>query len=42
MANLALNNEKTFYVRFGDALSKLAILLTFLIIGYSIFLRFKK
>jgi apolipoprotein N-acyltransferase len=42
MANLIPNNEKTFYVRFGDVLSKLAWLITFSLIGYSIFLRFKK
>jgi len=42
MANLVPNNQKTFYVRFGDVLSKLASLLTILIIGYSIFLGLKK
>ena len=42
MANLAPNNEQTFFVRFGDVLSKLAILLTFLLIGYSFFIRFRK
>jgi len=42
MANLTPNNQKTFYVRFGDVLSKLAVLLTFLIIGHSIFLGFNK
>ncbi|MEO8760486.1 MAG: apolipoprotein N-acyltransferase, partial [Bacteroidia bacterium] len=42
MANLYPNNDKTFFVRFGDVLSKLASVLTFLLIGYSFFLRFKK
>jgi len=42
MANISPNNDKTFYVRFGDLLSKLASILTFILIGYSIFLRFKK
>lgn len=42
MANLAPNNEKTFFVRFGDVLSKIAVFLTAFAFGYSIFLRFKK
>ena len=42
MANLAPNNEKTFFVRFGDVLSKIAVVLTGIAIGYGIFLRFKK
>lgn len=42
MANLTPNNQKTFFVRFGDVLSKLASLITVLLIGYSIFLLFKK
>ena len=42
MANLDPNGKLTFYVKYGDVLSKLAWLLTFLLIGYSIFLRFKK
>jgi len=42
VANLTPNNQKTFFVRFGDVLAKLASVLTFLIIGYSIFLGFKK
>jgi apolipoprotein N-acyltransferase len=42
MANLTPNNQKTFFVRFGDMLSKLASVLVVLIIGYSIFLGFKK
>ena len=42
MANLAPNNEKTFFVRFGDVLSKISIMLTGLVIGYGLFLRFKK
>ena len=42
MANLAPNNQKTFFVSFGDVFSKLALLLTVFAIGYSIFLRLKK
>ena len=42
MANITPNNDKTFYVKFGDVLSKTASILTFILIGYSIFLRFKK
>jgi apolipoprotein N-acyltransferase len=42
MANISPNTDKTFYVRFGDVLSKMAFVLTFILIGCSIFLRFKK
>ncbi len=42
MANVSPDYHKTFYVRFGDVLSKMAALLTLLVITYSIILRFKK
>jgi apolipoprotein N-acyltransferase len=42
MANINPNSKLTFYVKFGDVLSKVASVLTFMLIGYSIFLRFKK
>ncbi|MHB8261037.1 MAG: apolipoprotein N-acyltransferase [Bacteroidia bacterium] len=42
LANLAPSNQKTFYVRFGDLLSKLAIFITAFVFGYSIFLRVRK
>ena len=41
-ANISPNNDKTFYVKFGDVLSKLSSILTFLLIGYAVFLRFRK
>ena len=42
VANIVPNNDKTFYVKYGDVLSKIVSLLTIVLIGYSIFLRFKK
>ena len=42
MANLNPNSELTFYVKYGDVFSKVASALTFILIGYSIFLRFRK
>ena len=41
MANLDPNNIKTFYVKFGDVLSKAASILTFILIGYVILIWFK-
>ncbi|MBK7668571.1 MAG: apolipoprotein N-acyltransferase [Sphingobacteriaceae bacterium] len=37
-----LNSVKTFFVRFGDLISYISIGLTLIIIGWSLFVRFKK
>lgn len=41
-SDVSLNSVKTFFVRFGDIISYISIVLTLVIIGYSQFLRFKK
>jgi apolipoprotein N-acyltransferase len=41
-ARLQPNNEKTFYVRFGDVLSKLALVLAFGSVIGALLLRFRK